>query len=235
MLMLDGRLVDPHEHLRRLADSVRALYDQQLPTGLERELESLAPRSTARVRVSVWPGAGSPVSEIQVEPRPRRRPPALTLVPLTVPGGLGCHKWRDRSWLNDQRRRHGCETDDELLLLDSDGEALETERAALLIVEGGRLVAAPDDVRRLPGLTRRRTIAAAAEAGLSVAVEPIGFERLIDADQVLAASSVRLVAAAAACGNRQWRLTGIAQRLTSILILKFSPPPACGGRLEGGR
>jgi para-aminobenzoate synthetase / 4-amino-4-deoxychorismate lyase len=217
MLMLDGRLVDPHEHLRRLADSVRALYDQQLPTGLERELESLAPRSTARVRVSVWPGAGSPVSEIQVEPRPPRRPPALTLVPLTVPGGLGCHKWRDRSWLDNQRLQHGCDADGELLLLDSDGEVLETERAALLIVEGDHLVAASDDARRLPSLTRRRAIAAAAEVCLIPAVEPIGLDRLLAADQVLAASSVRLVAAAAACGERRWQPTGIAHRLTTIL------------------
>jgi branched-subunit amino acid aminotransferase/4-amino-4-deoxychorismate lyase len=95
---------------------------------------------------------------------------------------------------------------------------LETERAAVLIVEGDRLVVAPNDVRRLPSLTRRRAMAAAQELGLVLTVQPIGFERLLAADQVLAASSVRLIVAAAACGNRQWRLTDIAQRLTSALI-----------------
>jgi hypothetical protein len=66
-------------------------------------------------------------------------------------------------------------------------------------------------------LTRRRAIAAAHEIGLAPTVQPIGFERLLGADQVLVASSVRLIAAASASGNRQWRPTDLAQRLTSVL------------------
>jgi para-aminobenzoate synthetase / 4-amino-4-deoxychorismate lyase len=226
MLMLDGRLVEQDGHLRRLADSVRALYRQQLPAGLHSQLESLPPLRTARVRVSVWPvGGGSPALKVEVEPQgPRYGPGALRLLPVTIAGGFGCHKWRDRSWLDGQRRRHRCDADCELLLLDSDGEVLETERAALLIVEGDRLVAAPDDARRLPSLTRRRAIAAAAEVGLVSAVEPIGLDRLLTADQVLAASSVRLVAAATACGDRRWQPTALARRLTGILLTS-SPRP----------
>jgi para-aminobenzoate synthetase/4-amino-4-deoxychorismate lyase len=218
MLMLDGRLLDRHGHLRRLAGSVETVYGSPLPAELERELDSLLPRPTARVRVSVWPSAGSLASKVEVEPHGARRlPPTVTLMPVEIGGGLGCHKWRDRSWLEEQRRAHGCGQEGELLLLDSDGEVLETERAAVLIVEGGRLVAAPDDARRLPSLTRRRAIAAAHDIGLAPTVQPIGFERLLGADQVLVASSVRLIAAASACGNRQWRPTDLAQRLTSVL------------------
>jgi para-aminobenzoate synthetase/4-amino-4-deoxychorismate lyase len=220
MLMLEGRLVDRRRHLCRLADSVKAVYGTQLPAALDHELDGLSPRRSARVRVSVWPAAGSLLSSVEVEANPpRRRPPALTLIPVTVGGGLGCHKWRDRSWLEDQRRQRGCGTDCELLMLDSDGEVLETERAAVLIVEGSRLVAAPDDGRRLPSLTRRRAVAAAEEVGLVGTVQPIGFERLLAADQVLAASSVRLIVAAAACGARKWSPTDLPQRLTRILVL----------------
>jgi branched-subunit amino acid aminotransferase/4-amino-4-deoxychorismate lyase len=219
--MLDGRLVEHEGHLRRLADSIGALYGLQLPARLERQLDGLPTLRSGRVRVSVWPAGGSLASKIEVEPhRPRRG--ALRLVPVTVGGGFGCHKWRDRSWLYDQHRQHGCDADCELLLLDSGGEVLETERAALLIVEGDHLVAAPDDARRLPSLTRRRALAAAADVGLAAAVEPIGLDRMLAADQVLAASSVRLVAAAAACGERRWRPTGIARRLTTILMRRPS-------------
>ena len=218
MLMLDGRLVNRHRHLRRLAASVQAIYGSQLPAALDRELDALLPRPSARVRVSVWPIAGSLASQVEVEAHwPQRRSPGLTLFPVTIDGGLGCHKWRDRSWLEDQRRQRRCRKEGELLLLDSDGEVLETERAAVLIVEGGRLVAAPDDGRRLPSLTRRRAIAVAEDVGLTGTVQPIGFERLLGADQVLAASSVRLIVLAKACGNRRWRLTDVAQRLTSAL------------------
>jgi hypothetical protein len=140
------------------------------------------------------------------------------LVPVTIGGGLGSHKWRDRSWLEGQRLQHGCDADCELLLLDIDGEVLETERAALLIVEGDRLVAAPDDARRLPSLTRRSAIAAAADVGLAAAVETISLDRLLAADQVIVASSVRLVAAAGACGDRRWQPTRLAGRLTEVLL-----------------
>ena len=219
MLMLDGRLVDRHRHLRRLANSVETVYCSQLPAALDRELDGLLPRPTARVRVSVWPIASSLASKVEVEPnRSRRRPLALELIPLTIDGGLGCHKWRDRSWLEDQRRQQGCGADAELLLLDSDGEVLETERAAVLIVEDDRLVVAPNDVRRLPSLTRRRAMAAAQEVGLRPTVQPIGFRRLLAADQVLVASSIRLIVAASACGNRRWPPVDTAQRLTSALV-----------------
>jgi hypothetical protein len=221
MLMLDGKVVEQAAHLRRLAVSVEALYGLQIPAGLDRQLEGLKPLRSARVRLSAWPVGGSLASKVEVEPH-RPKPGAVRLIPVTIGGGLGCHKWRDRSWLDNQRLQHGCDADGELLLLDSDGEVLETERAALLIVEGDHLVAASDDARRLPSLTRRRAIAAAAEVCLVPAVEPIGLDRLLAADQVLAASSVRLVAAAAACGERRWQPTGIARRLTTILMRRPS-------------
>jgi branched-subunit amino acid aminotransferase/4-amino-4-deoxychorismate lyase len=218
MLMLGGRLLDQRDHMRRLAESVEAVYGSRLPAGLNGELDGLRPLRRARVRVSVWPAGRSLASRVEVEPQqPDPRTPALALIPVTTNGGLGCHKWRDRSWLNDQRRQYGCDTADELLLLDSDGEVLETERASLLIVEGGRLVATPDDARRLPSLTRRRAIAAAEDVGLVGTVQPISLERLLAADQVLAANSVRLVAAVAACGAARWPPTPIAERLTSTL------------------
>lgn len=77
----------------------------------------------------------------------------------------------------------------------------------MLIVEGDSLVAMPGDGRRLPSLTRRRAMAVAAEMGWQVKVESISLERLLAADQLLLASSVRQLVAADACLERRWRLT----------------------------
>ena len=202
--------------MRRLAASVSGLYGLALPPALDRDLDRLPHRGRALVRVSVWPRQRSLDSKIEVEPHRRpRRPPRPELIPVTITGGLGCHKWRDRSWLEHQRRQHACGPDRELLLLDERGEVLETERAAVLIIEGGSLVAMPDDGRRLPSLTRRRAMAVAAEVGFEVRVEAIGLERLLAADQVLSASSVRQLVAAEACGDRRWGLTDTADRLVT--------------------
>lgn len=223
--MREGRLVDCQAHLRRLARSAEELFGLHLPDRVDRELAALACLPRARIRVAVWPLAGSLAFNVEAEPYGEDGPPPpLTLVPVTVAGGLGYHKWRDRSWLAGQRRALARSRNAELLLLDVDGEVLETERAAVLLVEGDRMVAAPDDARRLPSLTRRRLLAAAEVAGLEVSVEPIHLDRLLAADLVLAGSSIRLVARVAGCDGRHWRSHGDEHRLAHYLFRALDQP-----------
>ncbi len=97
-----------------------------------------------------------------------------------LPGGLGPHKWRDRRLLGALAARGGTP-----LLLDADGEVLEAAWAAVVLVEGGRMVAPPDDDRRLPSITLR---------GLTGLVrERFDLDRLRAADAVLLAASVSLL------------------------------------------
>jgi branched-subunit amino acid aminotransferase/4-amino-4-deoxychorismate lyase len=223
--MREGRLIDCQAHLRRLAQSAEELFGLQLPDRVGRELGALPRLPRARIRVAVWPLAESLAWKMEAEPYSEDGPPPpLTLVPLTVAGGLGCHKWRDRSWLAAQRRARARRRNVELLLLDVDGEVLETERAAVLLVEGDRLVAAPDDARRLPSLTRRRLLSAADAAGLEVSVERIDLKRLLAADLVMAGSSIRLVARIAGCGRRRWRSDGEGRGLANDLFRALDEP-----------
>jgi para-aminobenzoate synthetase/4-amino-4-deoxychorismate lyase len=74
------------------------------------------------------------------------------------------------------------------LLVDGDGLVLETDRANLWIVEGGRRLTPPADGRILPGITRARLLAEADSAE-----EPISIVRLGHADAVLLSSSIALV------------------------------------------
>lgn len=220
ILMVDGRLIDLEWHLERLSASVVALYQRQLPARVQSDLERLEPAYRARVRLEAWPEATGLAVAVETGPcSPEPAAGPVNLVPVTLPGGLGRHKWRDRSSLQRLRENNRCLTSDELLLLDSDGEVLETERAGVLIVEGRSLVATPDDDRRLPSLLLRRVVELAPRLGLEVCVEPMDLERLLQADEVLLASSIRGVVSADACaGSCAWPSRRTGQALAVALM-----------------
>jgi para-aminobenzoate synthetase/4-amino-4-deoxychorismate lyase len=80
------------------------------------------------------------------------------LRPVVLPGGLGAHKWRDRTLLESH------EADDLAtlpLLLDADGYVLETSRTSVVAeaADGSRHTP-PADGRILPGVTVARLRAA---------------------------------------------------------------------------
>jgi para-aminobenzoate synthetase/4-amino-4-deoxychorismate lyase len=144
---------DPREleaHLQRLAGSARALYEQKLPADLpERARTAARDHERARLRIDLVPG-----EEPAVEVTPLGRLGPVTLRPVVVPGGLGPHKWRDRTLLE----AHEDDDPDTIpLLLDADGQVLEASRASIVVrAPDGLLFTPPHDGRILPGVTARR-------------------------------------------------------------------------------
>ncbi len=124
-------------HLARLRHSVRELYGEELP-------EIDVPDFDGAVRIDYVPGQPVTVTTREYTPRPL----PIVLTPVTLPGGLGAHKWRDRLPLGDA------------LLLDGDGTVLEAAWASVLIEREGVLYTPREDGRILPGTSRPDAIQA---------------------------------------------------------------------------
>ena len=187
LLVLERRPVALEPHLGRLADSVAALYHAELPPGLAQELRAAAwPHQTGRLRVDVCAGSDGVRAEITVSPRSDRRVP-VRLCPVSLPGGLGMHKWIDRRLLGALADA----VDGEPLLCDLDGHVLEAQRANIFIVEGGGwIVTPPADGRILPGVTRASVIDLARSLGLEVGEQPIDRRRLARAGEIFVTGSI---------------------------------------------
>ena len=147
LLVLAGEPQALAAHLARLAASLRALYGLAPPPALaERVRAAAAGHARARLRIDVVPGADA---ALVVTPVPPASP--VVLRPVVVPGGLGPHKWRDRTLLEAH------EADDPAtlpLLLDADGVVLETSRTSVVATDAaGARHTPPADGRILPGVT----------------------------------------------------------------------------------
>jgi para-aminobenzoate synthetase/4-amino-4-deoxychorismate lyase len=171
----DGVALALAEHAARLSASARAVLGLEVDPAPALEAAARGHPGVGRLRADLtadgdltttWAAAGR-----------RAIPP---LAPFVLPGGLGPHKWRDRALLDALAARGGTP-----LLLDADGEVLEAAWAAVVLVEGDRRIAPPDDDRRLPSITL---------SGLAGLVrEPFDLARLRAADDVLLAASVSLL------------------------------------------
>jgi para-aminobenzoate synthetase/4-amino-4-deoxychorismate lyase len=184
LLVSDGTPVALERHLARLRRSVFALYGAELPHGLASELLQAAAEAendAARMRVNARPVSGRSAVSIDFELSAlAEREVPVELVPRTVPGGLGEHKWIDRRMLSAL----AAEGEGEPLLCDLDGFVLEAARASVFCVEsGGRVVTPPLDGRILPGVTRALVLELAPRLGLIVSVEPLSLGRLAEADE----------------------------------------------------
>jgi para-aminobenzoate synthetase/4-amino-4-deoxychorismate lyase len=154
ILVADGVPVALDAHLARLGASLRALYRLAPPPDLAARVRAAARRhARARLRIDVAPGEDA-VLEVSALADPA---PAV-LRPVVLPGGLGAHKWRDRTLLASH------EADDPAtlpLLLDADGYVLETSRTSIIAeAADGTLHTPPADGRILPGVTVARLRAA---------------------------------------------------------------------------
>ena len=169
MLVVDGEPQRLDAHLARLAASLSELYGRALPDDLGTRVRTLArtSRGRARLRIDVAPDADA---ELSIAPAGERELP-IVLYPYTLPGGLGAHKWRDRTLVDALTQTP--------LLLDADGTVLEAGWANVLIRRGGILLRPRADGRILPGTT----LPPAEEADLTLA-------DLRRADELLVSSSI---------------------------------------------
>jgi para-aminobenzoate synthetase / 4-amino-4-deoxychorismate lyase len=185
ILVLDGAPVALEEHLDRLEEAASDTYNIELPDALvplvlHTALEQGGP---CRLRVLL-----DPDGQIGLQVAPLPSPGAIHLRTVTLPGGLGDRKWRDRQLID------ALEEDAEPalpLLVDLDGAVLETTRANVFALVGDVLVTPPLDGRILPGVTRRRTLALAARLGLPTAERPLALDELRAARAVLVTGALR--------------------------------------------
>jgi len=130
-----------------------------------------------RVRVVIDAGG----THVSTAPAPAPGP--MRLVPALLPGGLGAHKWADRT-LVDALSGPGSTP----LFCDLDGTVLEAGYAAVLIVEGDRLIAPPLDGRILPSVSRQRLLET---TPLDVVIESFTLDRARSADAIVLTSALR--------------------------------------------
>ncbi len=164
-------------HFARMNASARELYGVEqaapdLPAG------PLPPRGwNGWSRITYVPAEG-----LAFDLGPRRPDRVYVgIAPFVLAGGLGRHKWADRGLLDavtDVAAR-GLP-----LLIDTDGDVLESTWANVLIEERGRLISPLDGGRALPGIGRSR---------LQYEEEQIDLDRLLAADAVVLTSALRVL------------------------------------------
>jgi para-aminobenzoate synthetase/4-amino-4-deoxychorismate lyase len=195
LLVIAGRAVELEAHMDRLVSSLIALYPENeipevasLVEAKARELDEGALRVTAAPRggelaVSVDSVEIDPDLVLPASPRP------VEVRGLEVPGGLGAHKWADRSLLDEART--DLPPGSLPLIVDGDGAVLEASRANLFIARGDALLTPPTDGRILPGITRRRVLGLAAVLEIDASETGLTREDLLGADEVFLTGSVR--------------------------------------------
>jgi para-aminobenzoate synthetase / 4-amino-4-deoxychorismate lyase len=114
---------------------------------------------------------------------------AASLRSLRLAGGLGPHKWVDRSLLDAAQATLPEGTLP--LLVDERNSVLEASRANMFAVRGGVLLTPPLDGRILPGVTRMRTIQLAGELGIEAREASLSLNDLLGAEEVFLTGSVR--------------------------------------------
>ena len=212
VLVLDGRAVDLDAHLARLDASVRAVHGTTVRAGLEEAVHARVAGLTGphRLRIDATPGGG----DVEISMQTAALAPAephWSLVPRVVPGGLGPHKWADRS-------RVPVVPGHEPLVTDADGSVLETARANLFAVLDDGLHTPVLDGRLLPGTTRARVIELAAGLGLPVLQHQMTTADLAAATEVFVTNALRGVVPVTSCeGVGRWSPGPVTARLARAL------------------
>lgn len=183
LLVLDGCPVEPEAHIVRLEASLKTLFPDQTPPSLE-----VPAAGAGALRIMVAPDCGG-LLRAQTEVREAHLGGEISLHSLPLPGGLGAHKWTDRSLLDEVQAT--LPEDTLPLLVDEDGSVLEASRANVFAVREGVLLTPPLDGRILPGVTRMRVIELASELSIEVRETGLSLGDLVDADEVFLTGSVR--------------------------------------------
>lgn len=201
ILVRSGRPICMEAHLARLATSVAGLYGLRVTAALGGEVLELASRCAGphRLRVLAAPAGATASLDVSLSLEPAVDAFAglpgkpTCLVAVEVEGGLGEHKWQDRRTLDEARRcvqSAALGPHDQLLLLDCDGNVLETERANLFAIVDGVICTPAADGRILAGVTRDCLRRAAVGMGMRVSCARLSLAELEAADEVLLTSSV---------------------------------------------
>jgi para-aminobenzoate synthetase / 4-amino-4-deoxychorismate lyase len=185
MLVLGGMPVAREAHLSRLEASLRAVYGADLPSQARRLLaEHAEGLELGRVRLTFVPDRGIEAESGEVDRSLHFPEQPISLRTHPVGGGLGCHKWADRSGLPPTQPGEAT------LLVDED-DVLEADRANVFAVRKGTVFTPPLDDRILPGVTRGTTIGLARAEGLEVVERGLGLAELRRAEEVFLTNSIR--------------------------------------------
>jgi para-aminobenzoate synthetase / 4-amino-4-deoxychorismate lyase len=206
LLVVDGRPVELEAHLARLEASLDELFpDRETPDltqPIRAEASGIERGSVRAVAAPTGDGLG-----IEIAGRERsfghfmslsggKRPAKeVALRGIPVPGGLGAHKWADRSLLDEAQA--GLPDDALSLIVAEDGAALEASRANLFAVRDDALFTPPLDGRILPGITRMRVLEIAGDLDLEAKETTLSRSDLFAADEVFLTGSLRGIEPAA--------------------------------------
>jgi para-aminobenzoate synthetase/4-amino-4-deoxychorismate lyase len=261
LLVTDGTTRGLAAHLARLEASVRDLYGKDLPASLTADLErTLKARPSGRLRISVRPVGGPLQATVEVVPivlppasqsvvpqsavpataAPESTVPGATptviLRPVTLAGGIGAYKYRDRRLLAELNAQAQTGPDQHVLLTDETGELLETDRANVFAVMDGVLLTPPADGRLLPGTTRAAVLRAAHAHGIRTGQKPLTLDELAQASEVFVTNAVVgvLPVTAVETVHRTWHPGPVAATLAAALAARPADTPtapAAGPRL----
>jgi para-aminobenzoate synthetase/4-amino-4-deoxychorismate lyase len=225
LLVTDGATRGLAAHLARLESSVRDLYGKDLPASLPADLaRCLAAGPSGRLRITVRPVGGPLQATVEVVPLSRPatgvKPTGIKLSPVTVPGGIGARKYRDRRLLAELAAQAGTGPDQHLLLTDETGELLETDRANVFAVIDGVLLTPPADGRLLPGTTRAAVLRAARDRGILIGQKPLTFDELTEASEVFVTNAVVGVLPVTAIGDVTWPPGPVTAALAAALATR---------------
>ena len=145
----------------------------------------------------------------------------LRLLPVVVPGGLGAHKWADRTRLAEAAALVGTDPAspaEDVLLLDADGAVLETGRYNVLAVVDGVLVTPLAEGRLRPGTARAAVLALAARLGVPVREAALALPDLARASEVLVTNALHGVRGVSeVAGTGTWAQGPVTARLRAAL------------------
>jgi len=196
ILVFEDRPIELEAHLRRLAASVRALYDQDPPEGVrDQVLAGCRGGWLGRLRLTVQPDrAGELHSSIVVAAFDPNNvfptgPFATALQSFFVDRGYGAHKWADREMLVRAEANAGPGAAP--LLVEEDGTVLEGSRANVFAIVERAIVTPPLDGEILPGVARAGVIEVAEELGFELREERLELDQLRRADEAFMTNALR--------------------------------------------
>ncbi|HST68344.1 MAG TPA: aminotransferase class IV [Solirubrobacterales bacterium] len=185
MLVVRGEPVARQAHLSRLEASLEAVYGVGLPAQTRQLVAKHAEGlELGRVRLTFVPDADVEVERGEIDRSLHFPEDPVSLSSHRVDGGLGCHKWADRSALPSSSQSKAA------ILVDGD-EALEADRANVFAVRKGALFTPPLDGRILPGVTRATVHELAKAEGIEASERTLTLAELRESEEVFLTNSIR--------------------------------------------